>query len=494
MGLTVNDLVINPALRISVISKNPDLEKLVHWAHVCELTDPTEWLGEGDFLMTTGIGIPYKKDDQIKYIQRLHEAKITGIVIGENMQAPENISALLDEAAVLGFNVLLMAYEIPFSAITRLISDYKKRADYAKNTAIMQVYDSARLGIQGLGIKQLLCNLQNNIKSPIYLIDPKTAKPWASDLLELSEKKVEILINQRLTEGNSAAVVKKVIIEDEEWMLLKLLTQNEVSIIVRKTQWIDYLLLSHVAAVIGIELERTRFEYENALRLGIEVFDELLQQRLPDKYVTERLKPFNFDLEKSIIFTIRIERPHLNNWNELLCRNNIRVLFKKQPNRVLGLVEDPILLSKIQSLLGVSIGYSSLIDNIMRIPEAVRESNLALEFCSETKPIVSYGSCSKIPFWLPQNLEIAMQAYENVLGELEEYDLSQNSNLIISLKTYLEHNKSWLHASEKLHIHKQSLIYRIKKVEEITERSLSNMDDVAIFWFAIKAGGLVGRI
>ena len=195
MGLTVNDLVINPALRISVISKNPDLEKLVHWAHVCELTDPTEWLGEGDFLMTTGIGIPYKKDDQIKYIQRLHEAKITGIVIGENMQAPENISALLGEAAVLGFNVLLMAYEIPFSAITRLISDYKKRADYAKNTAIMQVYDSARLGIQGLGIKQLLCNLQNNIKSPIYLIDPKTAKPWASDLLELSEKKVEILIN-----------------------------------------------------------------------------------------------------------------------------------------------------------------------------------------------------------------------------------------------------------------------------------------------------------
>ncbi|WP_201525880.1 PucR family transcriptional regulator [Psychrobacter frigidicola] len=494
MGLIVNDIVINPALRVNVISKNPDLEKSVYWAHVCELTDPTEWLGDGDFLMTTGIGIPHNESDQVKYIQRLHEAKIAGIVIGENMQAPENISALLDEAAVLGFNVLLMAYEIPFSAITKLINDYKKHKDYAKNNAIMQVYETARLGIKGLGIKQLLCNLQKNIRSPIYLIDPKTAKPWASGLPELSEQKVKILLNQYSKERNNAAVVKKIIIDDEEWMLLKLLTQNEASIIVRKNQWIDYILLSHVAAVIGIELERTRFEYENALRLGIEVFDELLQQRLPDRYITERLKPFNFILEKSIIFTIKIERPNLNNWNELLCRNNIRVLFKKQPNRVLGLVEDLALLPEIQSILGYSIGYSSLIDNVMRIPEAVRESNLALEFCVDSKHIISYESCSTIPFWLPQNLEVARQVYENVLGELEKYDLAQNSKLVISLKTYLEHNKSWLKASKELHIHKQSLIYRVKKIEEITSRSLSNMDDIAIFWFAIKSGYLIEKI
>lgn len=494
MGLTVNDLVINRALRVDVISKNPDLKKSVYWAHVCELTDPTEWLGDGDFLMTTGIGIPHSKSDQVKYIQRLHEAKIAGIVIGENMQAPENISALLDEAAVLGFNVLLMAYEIPFSAITKLISDYKKHEDYAKSNAIMEVYETARLGIKGLGIKQLLCNLQKNIRSPIYLIDPKTAKPWALGLPELSEQKVKTLLHQYSKERNNAAVVKKILIDDEEWMLLKLLTQNEASIIVRKNEWIDYILLSHVAAVIGIELERTRFEYENALRLGIEVFDELLQQRSPDRYITERLKPFNFELEKSIIFTIKIERPHLNNWNELLCRNNIRVLFKKQPNRVLGLVEDLALLPEIQSILGCAIGYSSLIDNVMRIPEAVRESNLALEFCVGSKNIISYESCSTTPFWLPQNLEVARQVYENVLGDLEKYDLAQNSTLIVSLKTYLEHNKSWLNASKELHIHKQSLIYRIKKIEEITSRSLTSMDDTAILWFAIKSGCLIDRI
>lgn len=494
MGLTVNDLVANSALQIKVISKNYNLEKPVHWAHVCELTDPTEWLGDGDLLMTTGIGIPYNKTKQINYIQRLYKAKIVGIVIGENMRAPKDISALLEEAEALGFNVLLMKYEIPFSAITRLIIDYKKNESHNKNHTIMQVYETARLSIKGLGIKQLLQNLQKNIGSTIYLIDSKTFKPWDSDLSELPEKKVKVLFDYYLKERNTATIVKKIIINDEEWMILKLLTQNEASIIIRKNKWIDYTLLSHVAAVIGIQLERSRFEYENFLRLGLEVFDELLQQRFPDKYVTERLKPFNFNLEQSVIFSIKIERPDLNNWNELLCRNNIRVLLKKQPCRVLGLVDDLSLLPKIQSILGHSIGYSSLIDNVMRIHEAVRESNLALEFCVDSKHIVSYKSCSTIPFWLPKNLEIAKQAYENILGELENYDLTQKSKLITSLKVYLEHNKSWLNASKELHIHKQSLIYRIKKVEEITGRSLNNMDDTAILWFAVKSGCLIGKL
>lgn len=494
MGLTINDLVANSALQIKVISKNHNLKKSVYWAHVCELTDPTEWLGDGDLLMTTGIGIPYNKIKQIKYIQRLYEAKIVGIVIGENMRAPKDISALLKEAEVLGFNVLLMKYEIPFSAITKLISDYKKNESHNKNHTIMQVYETARLSIKGLGIKQLLYNLQKDIGSTIYLIDSKTFKPWDSDLSELPEQKTKVLFDYYLKEKNNSTVVKRIIINDEEWMLLKLLTQNEASIIVRKNEWIDYILLSHVAAVIGIQLERSRFEYENFLRLGLEVFDELLQQRLPDKYVTERLKPFDFNLEKSMIFSIKVEQPDLNNWNELLCRNNIRVLLKKQPCRVLGLVDDLSLLPKIQSILGHSIGYSSLIDNVMRIREAIRESNLALEFCVDSKHIVSYKSCSTIPFWLPKNLEVARQAYENVLGELEDYDLTQKSMLITSLKVYLEHNKSWLNASKELHIHKQSLIYRIKKVEEITGRSLSSMDDTAIFWFAIKSGCLIGKV
>ena len=54
----VRDLIAIPELRSRLLSGAQGLDHKVRWAHVCELPDPTEWLGEGDVLMTTGLGIP----------------------------------------------------------------------------------------------------------------------------------------------------------------------------------------------------------------------------------------------------------------------------------------------------------------------------------------------------------------------------------------------------------------------------------------------------
>lgn len=494
MSLTIHEIITNPSLQIRVISNNPDLGKLVSWAHVCELEDPTEWLGEGDLVMSTGLGIPNSKSNQIKYIQALKRGNLAGLIIGEGMHAPDDISALLEEAESIGFNVLSMTFDIPFSAVTKFISDYKKDENFAKNYTTMQIYETARLGIKGLGIEQLLSNLEKHIGSRIFLIESETFKPWLSVLSTYSDKKINELHTQFSKEKSISSSFKRIGLNDEVWMLLKLPTQNEASILVKKNTWVNHNLLNHIAAVIGIELERARFEYENALRIGAEVFSDLLEQRIPEDYIIERLRPFNLNLKESVIFAIKSERPELNIWNEILCRNNIRVLFKKQPSRLLGLIEDSTLLPKISYLLKQPIGHSSTIDNVMRVPEAIRESSLALEFCSKSQNVTSYESCSTMPFWLPRNLEIATQTYNNVLGKLEEYDQTNRTALIASLYEYLKHNKSWLNASRELHIHKQSLIYRIKKVEEITGRSLNSMDDTAIFWFALKSAQLIDKI
>ena len=45
----------------------------------------------------------------------------------------------------------------------------------------------------------------------------------------------------------------------------------------------------HVVAVLGIELERLRVDNERNLRLGSELLDDLLQQRLPAHQAQQRL-------------------------------------------------------------------------------------------------------------------------------------------------------------------------------------------------------------
>ena len=49
----------------------------------------------------------------------------------------------------------------------------------------------------------------------------------------------------------------------------------------------------------------------------------------------------------------------------------------------------------------------------------------------------------------------------------------------------LRHNRSWQLAAAELHIHKQTLGYRIRKIEQLTARGLTSTEHLAEWWFAL---------
>ncbi|MNE70644.1 Purine catabolism regulatory protein [compost metagenome] len=81
-----------------------------------------------------------------------------------------------------------------------------------------------------------------------------------------------------------------------------------------------------------------------------------------------------------------------------------------------------------------------------------------------------------------------------MLGRLAEYDKTQHASLLHTLRIFLSNNRSWVNTALKLHIHKQTLVYRVRRIEEITGRSLDSTDDVSILWFALKAADLAGAL
>ncbi len=81
-----------------------------------------------------------------------------------------------------------------------------------------------------------------------------------------------------------------------------------------------------------------------------------------------------------------------------------------------------------------------------------------------------------------------------MLGPLLEYDAAKDSQLVKSLHTFLRNNKSWRRASEELHVHKQTLVHRMGRVEDLTGRRMDNMDDVAEMWLALRAAESSGRL
>lgn len=80
---------------------------------------------------------------------------------------------------------------------------------------------------------------------------------------------------------------------------------------------------------------------------------------------------------------------------------------------------------------------------------------------------------------------------QDTLGALLAYDRENHTDLVNTLKVYLEQDCSLLHASEQLHTHRNTIKYRIQRIEEITGRPLDSFYTKLEFMNAILCYELV---
>jgi purine catabolism regulator len=85
----------------------------------------------------------------------------------------------------------------------------------------------------------------------------------------------------------------------------------------------------------------------------------------------------------------------------------------------------------------------------------------------------------------------AQAVVDRVLGRLLRYDAEQSGSLLHTLDTFLSCQRSWKLTAQMLHIHRQSVVYRIARIEEITGRDLRQTADIAELWLALRARDLI---
>jgi purine catabolism regulator len=498
MPLRIIDIINMPELRTRALGGMQGLERLVRWAHVCELPHPTEWLGEGDLLMTTGIGIPDDPDAQSQYVEALAQAGLAGMMVGENMQAPANLQALQDTAEKLGFPLLLTHYGVPFASVTRAVIDANRKEEFERHNAIARVFVSARMAIEGLDLESLLRRLENDVHAGLILWDLQTRQPWLPRKIELPEKVCASLQQQRPDLKDSQPVVRRYGLDDGEILGISVPSRRGCMLLARRAgqDFLDYSLLHHMSAVLGIALERLHAERERALRAGSELLDDLLHQRLSHHQTSRRLERFNISLESAHLAVTHRSRLQFAEWAVMFGRLDVSVLLAPQDNELLLLLPPEAPLA-VQAILGTSMGLSNPVGHPERLPEALREARLALAHAGSEpegaeQPVILYAQVAdKLP-WLPQNLDEATQTFRHVLGNLADHDENSRASLMYTLKVFLEQNRSWQSTAEQLHIHKTSLNYRIRRIEALTGRSLNSTADVTALWLALQAAQILG--
>ena len=69
--------------------------------------------------------------------------------------------------------------------------------------------------------------------------------------------------------------------------------------------------------------------------------------------------------------------------------------------------------------------------------------------------------------------------------------LFRSTPLLATLDAFLAHQRSWQRTADALQVHRQTVLYRIRKFEEITGRTTSETGDIAELWLALRAQSLL---
>jgi purine catabolism regulator len=126
-------------------------------------------------------------------------------------------------------------------------------------------------------------------------------------------------------------------------------------------------------------------------------------------------------------------------------------------------------------------------------PRSLREARYALQVCRlEGWEAAGFEDLGTYRLLLTMADPDALRAFaDSLLAPLDAYDRDHGGELQASLRAFLQHNARWEAAAGELFVHRHTLRYRMRKVEELTGRDLGSSFDRMEFWLALRARELL---
>lgn len=502
MAVTVGELLAMPHLQLSLHAGARGTGREVGWAHTSDLPNPWEWLSSGDLLMANGIGLAAEEPAQVAFVEGLAGAGVSAFVMGLGTNGPPLTRALTERADELSLPVLSVPYSMSFTTITRAVAVANQREEAHQVTRVARLYEVLRTSVAGaVPGAEMFRRLGGELQARLYLVDPETGRSLFDDGEEtafagaLAEAFVEhghaipgVLRLRRTGPDGRAAVALAVAVPGEEATALVAEPLGD--------RLPGLALLQHVATVGALELAQIAAGRERLRREGADLLGRLLDRRGDADSAGRRLAETGLGPEECVLVQARAsEEGTVDRLHCRLARLRVPHLLLRRDGTLNVVVADrPGHLDRLTALLDFapSIGVSDRIRAADRLPEAAQQAYWALGAAeAENRRLVRYGD--ETALLLPRTPLEAQALVSRVLGPLLAHDAEHGTAYLRTLRVMLHRDRSWQLAADELHIHKQTLGYRLRRIEQLTGRGLTRTEHIAELWFAVRAHDMVQR-
>ncbi len=486
MGITVGELLGTSHLGLTLAAGAGGLAREVTWAHVSEMEDPAAWLEGGELVLTTGLGVPKDADEQAKYLARMDDAGISALGISRDLYAPPLSPATLAEADARGFPILEVSIEVPFVAIARAVAAAAQGDAHERLLTHLRIFDTLRTtSMQGLGAGELFRRLESLTGCRLYL-----ATPSGRPLLDDVEPPPTALVETHLPRAPGqppwipGGYVVSIPVGGRVAGYLFAMEREE------GTGFAGLTTAQHVATVAALEVANRFREREVLRREGAETLSELLAGVLDVETAKKRLRFAGFEAERQAVL-VAISPPEgfdatrlVDGWTEV----EVPHLLLHQRDLYALLALEPEWPAPLLDVDGLHAGASRAFTVSSGVAAARHEARWALQRAIEgDQRLVRFPEEDANASWLPADAGTLRELVDRVLGPVLAYDAARGTELARSVRVWLELDRRTETAARALHVHKHTLAYRLGRVEDLTGRDLSRMQDAVDVWLALRA-------
>ena len=541
--ISVQDILEIPDLNLRLLAGSKSTSNPVRWVHITEVPDPTKWLKGGELLLTTGYGFVGAEEQQIEQLKRLIDHNLSGLGFGTGFSFDKVPPALIKVAEEYGFPLFEVPYHVPFIAITEAVASKIVNEQYSLLQRSLAVHEKlTKIVLEEKGLDAILSTLSALVGCSAVLFDfHGVVLCEAAYRRRLGGELIADLWRQigdrRASRQNFALTLEGVASGVQVYPVVASHRIGAFLAAVKDSgdfSEYDRIILHNVVTVTALELVKKKAVAETEKRLAGDFFDELIASDLYEEEIARRLAFFGLDpqsphlivladidgfkgladgpgeREEAVVQDIK-ERLH---WavDEFMARHEVLFISASRSDSVVILVQPGALdtgavlalvaelqeaIEKMLPEITVSVGIGRPHRQLVDLRQSYYEASYAIKIRrlkGEPGVIASFADLGSYGLLLGLQDTLSLEVfYDSVLGKLQEYDEQNSSDLVKSLACFLEANGHWGDAAEKLYVHRHTLRYRMKRVEEITGRDLDQSQDRMEFWLALKAKELIDQ-
>jgi PucR family transcriptional regulator, purine catabolism regulatory protein len=503
-AFTLGDLLAQEDLGLELLAGGEEaLRRRVLGAHTIEIEHPATWLERDWIMLTTGVRLRHRAHEQRLVIGELERAGAAAVGFGVELVFKRVPSALLAEARFRSFPVFAVPLRTPFreivSAVNRALVSSDLRA--MQRLAAMQLHLMDALADED-PLRAVLARLASFVDATVLLfaadgsVQAATGDAPAEAIWRAITAHPAVLVEFELDGWHAVATPVAAGAAAAGWLAVASRRSPSADRLARPAARATAPVLAALARLGGAAREQ-----ERAIRAA--VLEQALEPATDHDAGTLAARAASLGVDFSAPARVVVIRRHAREGparakpdldavrarlEQRLDGAGLAHLVTRRPGAVVAIVQGelrPVIAGLVEEQPGIAVGIGRQLTELETARHSLRDAEIATQHLAQRPGdrLLDFADFDLA------TLVVSESPAERIEPKVEECLrlLRSQPGLHAALVAYFQHGMDVMRAAGALHLHHNTVRYRLARVEKLIGRRLKDPATIASLYIALAA-------